>query len=375
MSTDAIVIEQVILHRLIMKLNNPFKTSYGTMQEKEFFVIEVVDDEGIQGYGESVAFAKPWYTEETVKTTEHMLEDFLIPLLFQAPLQHPDEVSERFSIIKRNNMAKAAIEGAVWDLYAKRNHQSLATCLGGTKREIEVGISIGIQPTIKGMLHVIEKAVLDGYKRMKVKVKPGQDLEVLKEIRKEFPKIPLMVDANSAYTMDDIEHLKKFDEFNLMMMEQPLGMDDIIEHAKLQKEIQTPICLDESIFSLDDVKLAVELGSCKIINIKTGRVGGLSEAKKIHDYCKEKDIPLWCGGMYEAGIGRAQNIALTTLDQFVLPGDTSASSRYWQRDIIEPEVTMENGIIKVPQGPGIGYDLNWGIIEHYRVDKKILYKQ
>lgn len=371
MSTDSIKIEQVILHRLKMRLNHPFETSFGTMLDKEFFVIEMIDQEGVRGYGESVAFVSPWYTEETLKTTEHMMEDFLIPLIFQAPVEHPDEVSKRFSPIRRNNMAKSALEGAVWDLYAKRHNQSLAECLGGTKQEIDVGISIGIQPTTKELLRVIESAVLDGYKRMKVKVKPGKDLEIIKEIRKEFPNLPLMVDANSAYTLEDINHLRKFDEFNLMMIEQPLGMADIGQHAKLQKELLTPICLDESIFSLEDVKLAVELGSCKIVNIKTGRVGGLTEAKKIHDYCKEKEVPVWCGGMLEAGIGRAHNIALTTLGQFILPGDTSASNRYWQKDIIEPEVVVDNGKIKVPNLPGIGYEINWEALEEYRVDKRI----
>lgn len=371
MSTDSIKIEQVILHRLKMRLNHPFETSFGTMQDKEFFVIEMIDQDGVRGYGESVAFVSPWYTEETLKTTEHMMEDFLIPLIFQEQIEHPDEVSQRFSPIKRNNMAKSALEGAVWDLYAKRKNQSLATILGGTKQEIDVGISIGIQPTIKDLLQVIEESVLDGYKRMKVKVKPGKDLEVIKQIRKEFPKLPLMVDANSAYTLQDLNHLKKFDEFNLLMIEQPLGMDDISQHAKLQKELLTPICLDESIFSLDDVKLAVELGSCKIINVKTGRVGGLTEAKKIHDYCKENDVPIWCGGMLEAGIGRAHNIALTTLEQFILPGDTSASNRYWQKDIIEPEVVVDNGKIIVPNTPGIGYEIDWKALEEYRVNKKI----
>lgn len=371
MPTSPIAIQQIILHRLVMRLKNPFSTNHGTMQDKEFFVIEMIDRDGVRGFGESVAFVTPWYTEETVKTTEHMMEDFLIPLLFQAPISHPDEVSSRFSTIKRNNMAKAALEGAIWDLYAKRNHQYLAQTLGGTKQEIDVGISIGIQPSSKELLLAIEKAVTEGYKRVKVKVKKVWDVEILRDIRREFPELPLMVDANSAYTMQDVEHLKKFDEYHLMMMEQPLGQDDILEHAKLQKELQTPICLDESIYSLDDVKMAVELGACKIINVKVGRVGGLTETKRINDYCKAHDIPVWCGGMLDAGIGRAHNIAASTLDQFVLPGDTSASERYWHEDIITPAVTMDNGVIHVPRSPGIGYELNWKALEKYRVDKKV----
>jgi o-succinylbenzoate synthase len=371
MTERAIDIQEIILHRLVMRLNDPFATSFGTMQEKEFFIIEMMDKEGYQGFGESVAFQSPWYTEETVKTSEHMMEDFLIPMLFQAPIQNPEEVSKRFSRIKRNNMAKAALEGAVWDLFAKRQNLSLSKMLGGIKEEIDVGISIGIQPSIQELLKKIERYAQEGYKRMKVKIKPGKDLEVLKAVRKEFPDLPLMADANSAYTLNDISHLKRFDDLNLMMIEQPLGQDDIIEHARLQKELHTPICLDESIYSLEDVKLAIELGGCKVINVKVGRVGGLTETKKINDYCKAQGIPVWCGGMLEAGVGRAHNIAVTTLDQFLLPGDTSASKRYWQEDIVEPEVTMNNGVIKVPTSPGIGYDINWKALEKYRTEKRV----
>lgn len=229
------------------------------------------------------------------------MEDFLIPILFQTPILHPDEVSKRFMSIRRNNMAKAALEGAVWDLHAKRNNITLSESLGGSKSQIDVGISIGIQPTVKDLLHVIDGSVKEGYKRIKVKIKPGSDIDVLKEVRRHFPDIPLMADANSAYTLKDIEHLKRLDDLNLMMIEQPLGHNDILEHAKLQAELTTPICLDESIYSLDDVKTAIELGSCKIINVKIGRVGGLTESKKINDYCKEHGISIWCGGMLEAG--------------------------------------------------------------------------
>ena len=366
-----ITIKKIILHRLMMRLNDPFTTSFGTFQDKEFFVIEAIDENGTHGFGESVAFSSPWYTEETVKTNEHVMEDFLIPLLFRAPITHPDEVSVRFSPIRRNNMAKAGLEGAIWDLYAKRNQQSLANALGGEKTEIDVGVSIGLQPTTKQLLKVIESKLQEGYKRIKLKIKPGSDVEMLKEVRREFPEIPLMADANSAYTLKDIEHLKKLDELNLLMIEQPLAHDDIVDHAKLQAELTTPICLDESIHSFEDARKAIELGGCKIINIKIGRVGGLTESLKIHDYCKQHEIPVWCGGMLEAGIGRAHNIALTSLSQFTLPGDTAGSSHYWQQDIIEPEVMVENGIIKVPNGLGIGYELNRSSLEKFRVQQKI----
>ena len=364
-------IKKVSLKKLRMRLKHPFSTSYGSMQDKEFFLIEVNDEEGRSGYGESVAFTTPWYTEETVETSAHILRDFLIPLLLEAPLNHPDDVFERFSVIRRNNMAKAALEGAVWDLYAKREGLSLPQALGGQKKSIEVGISIGIQGSMGELLDRIQKSVDQGYKRVKLKIKPGQDIEVIREVRRHFPALPLMVDGNSAYTMADAEHLKKLDAFNLMMIEQPMAHDDIFDHSKLQAVLKTPICLDESIHSLDDVRHAVEFGSCKIINVKIGRVGGLSEAKRIHDFCFSKGIPIWCGGMLEAGVGRAQNIALTTLPGFILPGDTAASSNYWEKDIIEPEVTVEHGLIHVPETPGIGYALNHEAIRHYIIDEQI----
>lgn len=369
MALHSISIRKVTLHRLVMKLNDPFTTSFGTFQDKEFFVTEIEDDTGCIGFGESVAFNSPWYSEETVETNKHIMERFLIPLLLQAPIQHPNEVSERFAPIRRNNMAKAALEGAVWDLFAKRSHLPLYKALGGEKQQIDVGISIGIQPTVTDLLHVVEGFVNEGYKRMKIKIKPGYDYSFMKEVRKHFPDTLLMADANSAYTLKDIEVFKRLDELNLMMIEQPLAHDDIIDHAKLQAELATPVCLDESIHSLEDARKANELGSCKIINIKVGRVGGLTESKKIHDYCASQGIAVWCGGMLEAGIGRAQNIAITTLPQFTLPGDTAASSRYWARDIIDPEVFVNNGVIHVPNKPGIGYEINRGALEAFRIEK------
>jgi o-succinylbenzoate synthase len=374
MINKPISIREVTLHRLVMRLIDPFTTSFGTFQDKEFFVIEMEDETGASGFGESVAFSSPWYSEETVETNKHIMQQFLIPLLLESPIEHPDEVSKRFESIRRNNMAKSALEGAVWDLYAKRSYKPLYKVLGGRKQQIDVGISIGIQPTASDLVHVVEGFVNEGYKRIKVKIKPGADYEMLKEVRRHFPDILLMADANSAYTLDDIDTLKKLDELNLMMIEQPLSHDDIIDHAKLQSELATPICLDESIHTLEDARKAVELGSCKIINIKIGRVGGLTESKKIHDYCAQQGIAVWCGGMLEAGIGRAHNIALTTLPQFVLPGDTAASSRYWEKDIIVPEVIVENGVIHVPDKPGIGYEVNRQVLESYRVDKTVFSK-
>lgn len=354
----AIPIKQFKLRKLKMRMKTPFTTSFGTFQDKEFFITEAIDTDGNHGYGESVAFTVPWYTEETLGTTFHVMEDFLIPLLQENTVEHPSDVSKIFKLIKRNNMAKSALEGAIWDLFAKRENKTLAEVLGGEKKKIDVGISIGIQSSTKELIEMIERSLAKGYKRIKMKIKPGSDVNVLREVRNQFPDTPIMADANSAYTMKDVEHLQQLDDLNLMMIEQPLGHDDIVDHAKLQAAINTPICLDESIHSLDDVRKAYELGSCKIINIKIGRVGGLTEAKRIHDFCRERDIPVWCGGMLEAGVGRAHNIALTTLPQFILPGDTAGSSRYWEKDIIKPEVIANNGVIEVPDRPGIGYDVD-----------------
>jgi O-succinylbenzoate synthase len=363
-------VKQVILRHIKMRLKFVFTTSFGSFLDKEFLLLEAKDENGLSGWGESVAFHSPWYNEETIKTNWHILEDFLIPRVLNREIEHPDEISQIFSNIRKNNMAKSTIEGAVWDLYAKQKGVSLANALGGTKKEIEVGISIGIQKNVDELLHLIEKYVKDGYKRIKVKIKPGWDVEVMREMRKHFPNVPLMADANSAYRLDDVDRLKALDEFDLMMIEQPLASDDIVDHAKLQKQIVTPVCLDESIHSYDDARKAIELGSCKIINIKIGRVGGLTEAKRIHDLCEKHNIPVWCGGMLESGIGRAHNIALTTLSNFVLPGDTAASSRYWEKDVITPEVTVHHGVITVPDKPGIGYEPNLEVIQQLTINEK-----
>ncbi|KAF0818220.1 N-acylamino acid racemase [Bacillus sp. ZZV12-4809] len=363
-------VTEVVLRHMKMRMKAPFTTSFGTFQDKEFLLLEAKDENGVSGWGESVAFHSPWYNEETLKTNWHMLEDFIIPSLLNKEIQHPDEVSESLSYIRKNNMAKSAFEGAVWDLYSKQKGIPLAKALGGKVNEIEVGISIGIQDSVEDLLNLIGEYAEEGYKRIKVKIKPGWDVDVMREVRKHFPDIALMADANSAYTLDDIELLKQLDEFDLMMIEQPLASDDIIDHAVLQKELKTPVCLDESIHSCEDARKALDLGSCKIINIKIGRVGGLTESKKIHDLCQERGIPVWCGGMLESGIGRAHNIALTTLSNFIMPGDTAASSRYWEKDLIEPEVNVEDGMIKVPEKSGLGYEPNYETIREFTVFEK-----
>jgi O-succinylbenzoate synthase len=368
-------IERIELQQLVMPLLSPFETSFGRQSEKSFILVSVYG-EGVTGYAESVSLAFPFYNEETTETTWYMLEQFLIPMVFNSSIAHPDDLSLLFKPIRRNYMARASLEGAVWDLYAKQQSESLAHLIGGAKTEIEVGVSIGIEPTVDEVLKKVELFLAEGYKKIKVKIKPGFDIEPMTKIREQFgDNVPLMADANSAYTLSDIDIFKELDQLNLMMIEQPLGHEDIFNHAKLQRELKTPICLDESIHSVEDAKHAIELGSCQIINIKIGRVGGIHESIKIHDYCKLHNIPVWCGGMLESGIGRAHNIAITSLDNFSIPGDTSASSRYWDEDIVTPEVALSKpGILAVPSKPGIGYEIRTDVVNRYTVRNKIFVK-
>ncbi len=353
-------------------MRHPFTTSFGTEHERLFLLVEVKDEDGLSGWGECVTSEKPLYSEEFTQSSWYMLNHLLVPMVLNKEIEHPDHLQSLFDVFKRNNMAKSALDGAFWDLYAKTKGLPLSNALGGTKSQIEVGISLGIEENIENLYESIKRKVDEGYKRIKIKIKPGKDLDVIEKVRSRFPNIPLMADANSAYTLDDVETLKAMDQYNLMMIEQPLTSGDLIDHAKLQKEIQTPICLDESIHSYEDARQAIELGSGKIINMKIGRVGGLSQARKIHDLCKHENIPLWCGGMLESGVGRAHNIAITTLSNFTLPGDTASSSRYWHKDIIEPEVVVNNGVLDVPEAPGIGYEVNRKEVEKNTVERSVL---
>lgn len=354
-----------------MNMKFPFETSFGVLQERDFLIVEAHSN-GLIGYGECVVSGLPYYSEENVSTASSIIQDFLVPLVLDQEFSHPDEMNAKFNRIRRNNMAKSAVEAAIWDLYAKEKGITLAEALGGKKKEITVGISLGIEDDLNILFEKIERSLEQGFQKIKIKIKPGKDLEVLKAIRERFGDIPLMADANSAYSLKDLPLFKEMDKLNLLMIEQPLEHDDIVDHRKLQSELNTPICLDESIHSYDDARRAIELGSCKIINIKVGRVGGLSAAKAIHDLCEENNIPVWCGGMLESGIGRAHNIAITTLSNFTIPGDTAPSSRYWDEDIIAPEITMdENGHIQVSDKPGIGYDVVEELIEKFTVEKFI----
>lgn len=360
-------IKEIKLHQLLMTMKNPFTTSFGTQQKRFVTIVEAIDEDGLSGFGECVSGEDPLYSEEFMDATLIALKKYFGPLVINKEISHPDEVWEIYKPFKRNNMAKASIEGAVWDLYAKKKGITLAEAMGGTKKEVDVGVSLGLEDTDELLLERIGEKVEEGYKRIKVKIKPGRDVEMVRKIREVYPEIPLMVDANSAYTLDDIDILKALDEFNLMMIEQPLMAGDIIDHAKLQKQIKTPVCLDESIDSYESAAAAIELGSCEIINVKVGRVGGITQSTKIHDLAEKHNIPLWCGGMLEAGVGRLHNVAITTLSNFTLPGDTASSSRYWFEDIITPEVVAENGVVKVSEKPGIGAEVDFGKMEQYLV--------
>ncbi|MGJ7912927.1 o-succinylbenzoate synthase [Neobacillus sp. LXY-1] len=362
-------IAKIELSVIEIPLKSPFVTHLGIVKNREGIIVKITDQDGHVGLGEGVAFSTPWYTEETVKTSMHMLEDVLIPLLLENPVQHPEQVSSLFQSVRRNQMAKAGVEMALWDLFAKQQQMSLSKLLGGTREKIASGVVVATD-SLTNARRQIDNYLAEGYQRIKLKISPGQDYTFLAEIRKHYPDLPIIADANSSYSLGDLDRLKALDEFHLLMIEQPLAHDDLIDHAILQKEIKTPICLDESIVSFEDARKAIEMGSCGVINIKAGRVGGLLEAKRIHDYCLEREIPVWCGGMIEFGVSRAHNIALASLEGFTIPGDISASSRFWEEDIIAPEVTVENGYIAVPDKPGIGYTLNEKRLQQCLLGKK-----
>jgi O-succinylbenzoate synthase len=360
-------IRKVTLRELRMKLVTPFQISVGRTDVRRIMLVEA-DVDGINGWGECVAGETPMYSPETTETAWHILRDFLWPLIKDKEFQSAADVWGLLELVRGHNMAKGALESAVWDAEAKQKGVPLWKLLGGTRQEISSGVSIGIKDSIDELVASVKKELAAGYQRIKIKIKPGKDLEQVKRLRQEFPKIKLMVDANSAYKMKDWPLLKQLEGYYLMMIEQPLGWDDLFGHVELQKKLNTPVCLDECIHTLEQAQAAIELGACKIINIKLGRVGGYTVARQIHDLCQQHSIPAWCGGMLESGIGRAHNIALSTLPNFTLPGDVTASKRYWHEDIIDPEVTVSpQGTIAVPDGPGIGYTPRLDRIEEITV--------
>jgi O-succinylbenzoate synthase len=360
-------VNELTLREVRMKLVTPFETSVERTDIRRIVLVEA-DVDGVNGWGECVAGETPTYSPETTETAWHVLSAHLWPLLKGKEFGSAAEIWDLLGHIRGNNMAKGALEAALWDAEAKQKGMPLWKLIGGEREEIASGVSIGIKESLEELVATVKKELAAGYQRIKIKIKPGMDLEPVKRLRQEFPRIKLMVDANSAYRLEDWALLKQLEGFYLMMIEQPLGWDDLYSHIELQKKLETPICLDECIHSEEQARAAVTLGACKIINIKLGRVGGFTVAKRIHDLCQANGIPVWCGGMLEAGIGRAHNIALSTLPNFTLPGDVTASKRYWEEDIIEPEVVVTTqGTIRVPMGPGIGYEPRRDLIEKLTV--------
>ena len=365
-------VQKITLREIQLKLLSPFETSFGKTELRRIVLVEA-DVGGLSGWGESTAGEGPFYSYETADTAWLILRDYLWPLVKGREFASAREIWNFMAPVRGHNMAKAALETAIWDAEAKHRNVPLSKLIGGTLDEIPCGVSIGLQPSVPALLAKVEKELAAGYQRIKIKVKPGADIALVSALREKFPRIRLMVDANSAYSLADAQLLKALDAFYLIMIEQPLGWDDIFSHMELQRHLQTPICLDECIHDVDQARAAIEMKACGIINIKLGRVGGHFAAKRMHDLCQAHSIPVWCGGMLESGVGRAHNIAMSSLPNFNLPGDVSASRRYWDEDIIDPEVEVgSRGTIRVPSGPGIGYTPRLDRIESLTRRREVL---
>jgi O-succinylbenzoate synthase len=360
-------IELLTVREIRLRLKAPFETSFGVTQDRRIVLVEVMAD-GVAGWGEVTAGETPSYNPETTDTAWHIISDFIAPLMVGKALGAASEVSALLAGIRGHQMAKAAVENALWDIEAQQKGVPLFELLGGTQTEIACGVSLGIRENPQALVQKVEEELSCGYQRIKLKIKPGKDLEYVAAVRERFPQIRLSVDANSAYRLQDVDHLRRFDEFKLLMMEQPLEWDNIHSHAQLQAQIRTPICLDECINNAEHALAAIQLGACRIINVKLGRVGGHTGALRVHEVCRAHSLPVWCGGMLESGIGRAHNIAMSTLPGFTLPGDVSASSRYWDEDIVDPQVEVTRaGTIRVPRRPGIGYEVKRNLVDRLSV--------
>jgi O-succinylbenzoate synthase len=369
-------IREIELREIVLPLVHFFETSFGRTTERRIILARVEDKDGAEGWGECTAGEGPFYSDEWSDASWSTLKEFLAPMVLGNEVENAGQIFSLMKPVRGHRMAKATIETACWDLEAKKAGQPLWKHLGGSRAEIPCGVSIGIQDTADELLAKIEKELSAGYQRIKIKIKPDWDRQIIERVRERFGDILLMGDANSAYTLADVHLFQELDQFNLMMFEQPLPHDDIFDHAELQKQIKTPICLDESIRSSEDARHAIGLGSCKIINVKLGRVGGHMEAKRVEKVCREHNVPVWCGGMLESGIGRAHNIAMATLNGFTLPGDVSASSRYWTEDIIDPPVTVTpRGTIIPRDSPGIGFEVNMARIDSLTVRKEKLVRK
>jgi O-succinylbenzoate synthase len=371
---EKLQLERVELREIELPLKAPFETSFGRITRRRILLVKVLDKAGMSGYGECVAGENPFYNHETIDTAWLMTTKYIVPRLDAVRIEQAAQVRDALAPIRENRMAKGGVEAAIWDLEAKLAEQPLWRYIGGTRTEIACGVSIGLKDSTEALLESVGREIDSGYQRIKIKIKPGRDAQLVEAIRRVFPDITLSVDANSAYSVEtDTPLFQRLGEFNLLMIEQPLAPGDLVDHAKLQRAVATDICLDESIVSLANAQHAVELGACRIFNIKLGRVGGYSEAKDIESSARAHGIPVWCGGMLEAGIGRAHNIALSTLPGFTLPGDVSASARYWSEDIIDPPVTVSRaGTINAPTGHGIGFAVNEARVEALTVRRETL---
>jgi o-succinylbenzoate synthase len=368
-----VIISSVELREIRLPLIHFFETSFGRTTERRILLVRVTDKDGVEGWGECTAGEGPFYSDEWIETAWPTLTEFLVPLVLGKPVESATQILSLMKPVRGHRMAKAAIETAGWDLEAKRAGLPLWKHLGGVRTEISCGVSIGIQNTAEELMEKIQTEVAAGYQRIKIKIKPGWDVNIVEQVRRNFPDIRLMADANSAYTLADVALFKALDQFDLMMFEQPLAHDDIFDHAELQKQITTSICLDESIRKREDAEHAMALASCRIVNLKLGRVGGHAQAKEVEKACRESNVPVWCGGMLESGIGRAHNIAMATLAGFTLPGDVSASARYWSEDIIDPPVTVSSsGTIAAPDRPGIGFEVNLARVGSLTVRKEMI---
>ena len=357
-------VERLRLRLLRLPLVHFFETSFGRVHERAFVLVTLTAD-GVDGYGECVADENPFYSSETTATAWHIITDFIAPLVLGRTFEHPRDVFPALRAIRGHHMAKAAVEMAAWDVEARRRGVPLSRLLGGTRTRIESGVSVGIQDSLEQLAGKIDLELAAGYRRIKIKIKPGWDLNAVQLIRDRFGAIPLMVDANAAYSLDDAAHLARLDAFDLMMIEQPLEYDDLRDHARLQRHLRTPICLDESIHTPRLAEEGIASGACRIINIKPGRLGGHAESIRVHDIAASHGIPVWHGGMLESGIGRAHNIHLASLPDFTLPGDIAASRRYYSPDLIEPPIEVaSDGTIPVPDGPGIGVTIDWDRVAH-----------
>jgi O-succinylbenzoate synthase len=356
------------LRRLRMPLVRPFRTSFGTETVREVMVVRVITDQG-EGWGESSIESEPLYLSEFHNAADYVFAEHLIPRLFAAGAFRAEDVAAILEPVKGHRMAKSALEMALLDAQLRAIGQSFQRFIGGTRASVPVGVSVGITDTIDELVAVVAGYVDDGYPRIKLKIEPGFDIEPVRRVREANPDILLQVDANTAYSVDDIEHLRQLDEFDLLLIEQPFGEDDLVGHAEIRRRLNTPICLDEGIRSIDHARSALALGAADIINIKPARVGGYLSARAIHDLCRAADIPVWCGGMLETGIGRAANLALASLPGFTLPGDISATKRYWTRDITAP-FQLDNGAIDVPTGIGFGVEVDVDFVEEITFERR-----